>query len=157
MRLRSGMPAAPLRLACAAVLAAALSAALSACRSTPVVVDTWAPKINFAEILHFSELYRAVRHDSAERIAADWGGYYEHLEVVDIPATRNRYLLGRLPGGRQEILIRGTANWTNALFDLRVRRRWNPDLGIVLHSGFEEMSTVLLEDLAPRLERGGSW
>jgi triacylglycerol lipase len=136
-------------------LAAVLVGALCACRSTPAVVDTWAPKIDFSEILHLLEVYRSVRYDSAGSVDADWGRYYERLEVVDLPATRNRYLLGRLPGGRQEIVIRGTVNWTNAAFDVRVRRRWNPELGIVLHSGFEEMAAVLLEDLSPRLERSG--
>ena len=137
------------------VSVAALVAALGACRSLPTVVDTWAPKIDFAEILHLADVYRSVRYDSAEKIRADWGGYYQRLEVVEIPATRNRYALGRLPGGRQEIVIRGTANWTNAVFDARIRRNWNPELGIELHKGFEQMATALLEDLSPRLDREG--
>ena len=38
---------------------------------------------------------------------------------------------------------------------MRIRRHWNAELGIELHKGFEEMAEALLEDLSPRLERGG--
>jgi hypothetical protein len=135
--------------------AIALLGALGACRSLPTVIESRAPEIDFAEILHLSEVYRSVRIDSAEKIHADWDGYYEGLEVVEIPATRNRYLLGFLAQGRQEVVIRGTANWTNAVFDVRIRRHWNAELGIELHKGFEEMAAVLLRDMVPRLRPGG--
>jgi len=131
--------------------AIALLGALAACRSLPTVDESPAPEIDFAEIYHLAELYRSVRFDSAEKIHADWDGRYELLEVVEIQSTRNRYLLGILPPGRQEVVIRGTANWTNAVFDVRIRRHWNAELGIELHKGFEEMATALLLDLVPRL------
>jgi hypothetical protein len=101
--------------------------------------------------LHFAQLYRSVRYDPAEQVHADWDARYERLEVVEIPATRNRYLLGVLPHGRQEVVIRGTSNWTNAVFDVRIRRHWNAELGIELHKGFAEIATALLLDLVPRL------
>jgi hypothetical protein len=134
-----------------AFAALALLGALAACRSLPTVNEGPAPPIDFAEIEHFGQLYRSVRYDPAERIHADWDGRYEQLEVVEVEATRNRYLLAVLPRGRQEVVIRGTANWTNALFDVRIRRHWNAELGIELHKGFEEIATALLQDLAPRL------
>ncbi len=133
-------------------LAVVLLGTLAACRSLPTVNESPAPPIDFAEIDHFATLYRSVRLDSAEKIHADWDGRYEQLEVVEIPSTRNRYLLAVLPQGRQEVVIRGTANWTNAVFDVRVRRHWNAELGIELHKGFEEMATALLLDLVPRLD-----
>jgi pimeloyl-ACP methyl ester carboxylesterase len=134
-----------------ALAAVALLGALSACRSLPTVIEGPAPEIDFEEILLLAELYRSVRYDSAERIHDAWDGRYELLEVVEIPATRNRYLLGTLSHGRQEVVIRGTANWTNAVFDVRIRRHWNAELGIELHKGFEEMAAALLQDLVPRL------
>jgi hypothetical protein len=134
-----------------AIAALALLGALAACRSLPTVNECPAPRIDFAEIYHFGRLYRSVRFDPAEQIHADWDGRYERLEVVEIEATRNRYLLAVLPQGRQEVVIRGTANWTNAVFDARIRRHWNAELGIELHKGFEEIATALLQDLVPRL------
>ncbi len=138
--------------AAALALLAALAASLAACRSLPTVSESPAPPIDFGEIWHFAELYRSVRFDSAERIHADWDARYERLEVVEIKATRNRYLLALLPQGRQEVVIRGTANWTNAVFDARIRRHWNAELGMELHKGFEEIATALLKDLIPRLD-----
>ena len=70
-------------LALLAALAASLGALLGSCRSLPSVSESTAPPIDFAEIWHFSELYRSVRYDPAERIHADWDGKYERLEVVD--------------------------------------------------------------------------
>jgi Lipase (class 3) len=135
--------------------AVALLAALAGCRSPPTVTERLAPQVDFKEIIHLAEVYRSIRFDSGERIHADWDDHYQRLEVVEIQATRNRYLLGSLPQGREEIVIRGTANWTNAVFDARVRRHWNAELGIELHKGFEEMATALLQDLVPRLRPGG--
>ncbi len=135
-----------------AAVALTLLGALAACRSLPSVSESTAPPIDFGEIWHFSKLYSSVRYDLAEQIHADWDRKYERLEVVEITATRNRYLLAVLPHGRQEVVIRGTANWTNAVFDARIRRHWNAELGIELHKGFEEVSTALLLDLVPRLD-----
>jgi hypothetical protein len=146
---RSRLPSALLGLSGAAALLL-----LAGCRSLPAVNEAPAPPLDFAEIDHFAQLYRSVRYDPAEVIHADWDAGYERLEVVEIPATRNRYLLALLPRGRQEVVIRGTANWTNAVFDVRIRRHWNAELGIELHKGFEEIATALLLDLVPRLEPG---
>lgn len=138
----------------ARVFVIATLAVLAACRSLPEVIDSEAPQIDFAELLHLAEVYLAVRFESPEEIHAEWGGYYERLEVVEILSTHNRYLLGALPGGRQEVVIRGTTNWTNAAFDARIHRQWNVELGVELHKGFEEMAEALLQDLLPRLEPG---
>jgi hypothetical protein len=134
------------------VAVSVLLAALAACRSLPAVEESPAPPIDFGEIDHFAELYRSVRYDPAAQIHADWDARCERLEVIEIPATRSRYLLAVLPPGRQEVVIRGTSNWTNAVFDVRIRRHWNAELGIELHRGFEEMATALLLDLVPRLD-----
>ena len=117
--------------------------------------DAKAPALDFRRIYHLAEVYTSVRFDSPDQIRARWGPYYERLEVVELRSTRNLYLLGTLPGGRQqEIVIRGTVNLKNSLYDARIRRRWNRELGIYLHSGFEAMALALHRDILPRLDRG---
>lgn len=74
--------------------------------------------------------------------------------MVEIAATRNRYLIGTSVGRRrQEVVIRGTTNLKNAFYDVRVHRHWNAELGLYLHSGFETMALALHRDLLPRLDR----
>jgi len=111
--------------------------------------------LDFRLLYHLARVYASVRYDAEAQIRAGWAGYYERLEVVELRRTRNRYLLGTLPGGKeQEIVIRGTVNLKNSLYDLRIHRRRNDRLGIRLHSGFQAMAEALYQDLRPRLDRG---
>jgi hypothetical protein len=131
--------------------------ALSACSTLPPAAppDAKAPPLDFRLIYHLAEVYASVRFDPPEGIRARWSSYYERLEIVELRQTRNLYLLGTLPGGRQlEIVVRGTVNLKNSLYDARIRRHWNRELGIFLHSGFEAMALALQRDILPRLDRG---
>jgi hypothetical protein len=131
--------------------------ALASCRALPQVppADAEAPALDFRRIYHLTEVYAAVRYDDAAKIRADWAPYYDRLEVVDLQRTRNRYLVGTLEAARrQEIVIRGTTNLKNIFYDARVGLRWNRELGLRLHAGFEAMALVLHEDILPRLDRG---
>lgn len=110
--------------------------------------------VDFRELLQLSEVYRSLRRDTAEQVRAAWAGRYRELEIVDLPATRNRYLVGRCMDGRQEVVVRGTANVINAVYDAEVLPRWNTELGMRVHRGFDAMARVLYEDLRPRLDRG---
>jgi hypothetical protein len=138
-----------LALACAALI-------LASCAGFP---RTYAPPdvtfpVDFAAITRFSEAYRVMRYETPEQIQAKVGAAYDDFALVDLPATKNRYMIGTLVGARrQEIWIRGTANFRNALFDLRVGMHRSQKLGINLHHGFEMMAMALYADIMPRLRK----
>jgi len=112
------------------------------------------PEPDFPEMVHLARLYYSVRYETPEETRRAWESAYGELALVDLPATQNRYLLGTLRGGtRQEIVIRGTANFVNAVYDAEVAKSWNAELQIRLHRGFERMALALYADLRPRLLR----
>ncbi len=143
----------------AAMLFAALLLSFLGCRTLPPassIEEVQAPPLDYPELARLCRVYVSIRYGTAEQACADWAEYYDRLEVVDIAATRNRYLVGWSRGERlQEVVIRGTTNLRNALYDLRFRRHWNPELGLYLHAGFEAMALALHRDLLPRLDREG--
>jgi hypothetical protein len=111
--------------------------------------------VDFAEILRLSQAYRIMRYATEAEIIDALEPSYDALEIVDLPKTENRYMIGTLDGGRrQEIWIRGTANFRNAVYDLRFARHRNGKLGINLHVGFERMALAVYEDVLPRLRPG---
>jgi pimeloyl-ACP methyl ester carboxylesterase len=110
--------------------------------------------VDFAAITRFCETYRVMRYETPGQIQAKVGAGYDEFALVDLPATRNRYMIGTLLGARrQEIWIRGTANFRNALFDLRIGMHHNEKLGINLHHGFEMITVALYQDIMPRLRK----
>jgi hypothetical protein len=128
----------------------ALAAALCISSAATAVADV---SVDFAELLHFDDVYRAVRHETVPQVLAKWGGYYSSLQVVELAATRNRYLVGIAAAtGRQEVVVRGTANVVNALYDAEARMEWMPELGMRVHRGFASMARVIYQDLRPRLD-----
>jgi triacylglycerol lipase len=143
----------------AALLAAAFLLSILGCRTTPpapTIPEVAAPPIDYSELLRLCMTYASIRYGTPEQARAEWAGYYSRLEVVEIAATRNRYLIGWSREERlQEVVIRGTTNLRNALYDVRFRRHWNPELGLYLHAGFEAMALALHRDLLPRLDREG--
>ncbi len=148
----------PSKPACAlwASLVASLLA-LSSCASAPLpaVSADAGGAVDFASIEHFSEVYRSVRYGTVPDIRASWARYYDELVVVDLPKTRNRYMIGTLRFDRRcEIIVRGTANAKNALYDVEFLKHRSEKLGINLHAGFEQMALALYEDILPRLDRG---
>ncbi len=141
------------------LLFAALLLSFLGCKTLPPassIAEVQAPPLDYSELMRLCRVYASIRYRTAEQARADWAEYYGRLEVVDIAATRNRYLVGWSRGERlQEVVIRGTTNLRNALYDLRFRRHWNPELGLYLHAGFEAMALALHRDLLPRLEPAG--
>jgi triacylglycerol lipase len=140
--------------ACAALL-------LACCAGTPgpgrVAPPDASFPVDFAAIARFTEAYRVMRYESDEQVRALVGAPYDSFALVDLPATRNRYMIGTLDTARrQEIWIRGTANFRNALYDLEYRRHFNTELGISLHEGFERMAQAVHDDILPRLRPGYS-
>ena len=139
------------------LLAAALLILLQSCASSPPMVE--APDVDgtvdFATILRFSEAYHLMRHteDPAAVTKALRAGYDDFV-TVDLPAVHNRYMIGtRRAEKKQEIWIRGTANFTNALYDARIAQRMNKKLGIRLHEGFAELAFAVYHDILPRLHK----
>jgi triacylglycerol lipase len=142
----------PHALLCAALLA--LSACASAPAQPPAPPDVKAA-VDFAELLRLSEAYRTMRYLDLDRIHRDLDPFYDSLEVVDLPRTENRYMIGtREAEHRQDVWIRGTANLKNALYDLQFLKHFNARLGISLHAGFERMALAVYDDIRPRLRPG---
>ncbi len=145
----------PLRRTALAILCTSLT--LVSCVGTPSAAlpppDAAFP-VDFVAIARFSEAYRIMRYEPNAQITQSIGGAYDELAVVDLPATRNRYMIGTLTEARrQEVWVRGTANLRNALFDLRVGMHRNDKLGVNLHRGFEMMALAVYADILPRLRR----
>jgi hypothetical protein len=142
------------------VAAFVLSTALSllSCAGSPTSPSLPAPDVSgtvdWATILKFSEAYQFMRHHSAPEVTAAFTGSYDEFAVVDLAAMKNRYMVGtHLSARRQEIWVRGTANFKNALYDVKFAQRRNEKLGIKLHLGFEEMALALYNDILPWLHK----
>lgn len=113
------------------------------------------PSPDFHELLHFALLNASVRYESPAEIEARWGKTYDSLDVVEIPSTDNRYLIGTIDSRRiQDIAVRGTTNFLNFLYDLRFLKHHSRRLGINVHHGFELMADALLKSIEPHLRRG---
>jgi hypothetical protein len=140
------------RYALAAAAVCTLLAAWSCAGSPPPPPDVTGA-VDFATILRLSRAYRTMRHDTTEQAYAALGPGYDSLTIVDLPATENRYMIGTVKGQkRQEIWIRGTANFRNALYDVQYRKHWNGFLGCNIHAGFEKMALAVYSDILPRLD-----
>ncbi len=138
------------------VCSACLTLALMACASVPTLAS--APDTTFAvdfpDLVRFSRDYSIMRYDSDQAIKSSVGSRYDTFALVDLPVTKNRYMIGTLTRDRrQEIWIRGTANMRNALYDLRFGMRRDETLGINLHRGFAAMARAVYDDILPRLNR----
>ena len=119
----------------------------------PAPPDT-AGNVDFTAIHRFSLLYSVMRYDTDAQIHRICDGLFDEFALVDLPKMKNRYMLGTLHGARrQEVWIRGTANFRNALYDLRFMKHRNAKLGINLHAGFEAVTLALYRDILPRLHK----
>jgi triacylglycerol lipase len=109
-------------------------------------------KVDFKELVRLYRLYESVRFNAIPVIRDTWKERYEDMEVVDIAATKNRYFLGTNHERRvHDIVIRGTVNVRNALYDIQMRRVYVKRPGIWLHSGFEKTARAVYTDVVPRL------
>lgn len=139
-------------------LAAAAALLLGGCAGTvrpPLSPPDVTFPVDFTAIARFTDAYRIMRYETEAQIKANIGAAYDDFVIVDLPATKNRYMIGTLlTARRQEIWIRGTANFKNAVYDLEYRKHANAKLGIDLHVGFERMALALYDDILPRLRPG---
>jgi hypothetical protein len=108
--------------------------------------------VDFTAIERMTRIYRIMRYESDGKIKAAVAPSYDELAIVDLPGTKNRYMIGTLHSlKRQEIWIRGTANVRNALADVDYTLHHNDTLDIDLHEGFEKLTLALYTDILPRL------
>ena len=132
--------------------------ALLGCASRPAPVPMTpdvAGTVDFAGIQRCTEFYRIMRYQGDAEIQSMVGTQFDDFVLVDLPAIKNRYMIGTDNAARrQEIWIRGTANWKNVLYDVKYQKHRNTKLGINLHVGFEEMALGVYGDILPRLHRG---
>jgi triacylglycerol lipase len=142
-----------IRFAAAVALAAAFLAEAACATAPPPALDVTGT-IDFATISRFFEMYRVMRYSTPEQTRATLGPRYDHFDYVDLPTTKNLYMLGISDGDRrQEIVIRGTANFRNAISDVTFGEHMNSKLGIDLHKGFEAMAVAVYNDVLPRLRK----
>jgi triacylglycerol lipase len=110
--------------------------------------------VDFQTIIRLAEMYRIMRYDTPEQTRAVLGPRYDQFSLVELPATRNLYTLGVSDSGRvQEISIRGTANFRNAISDVEFGEHMNVKLKVDLHRGFEAMAMAVYNDVLPRLRK----
>lgn len=113
------------------------------------------PAFSFPEIWHYAQIYRILRFEKMQNIPLLLSNYYREFKVIEIKATRNRYLIGTSPDSQsQEILIRGTANFRNALQDLEYTKVYDKKLGINLHKGFRKTAWAVYRDIQQYLKPG---
>jgi hypothetical protein len=136
---------------------AAAALLLASCAGGPAIKpppDVRFP-VDFRTIARFTEAYRVMRYDTDAQIKASVGAAYDDFILVDLPSTRNRYMIGTSDSARrQDIWIRGTANFKNAVYDMEYRKHFNAALGVNLHIGFERMALAVYKDILPRLRPG---
>jgi hypothetical protein len=110
--------------------------------------------VDFSLLLHLAKIYESVRYQTPEDISRLWSGTYRDMNVVEIPQTKCRYFIGtRRDEPTQEIVIRGTANWKNAVYDFEHNKVWDSRLGINLHHGFRTTALSVYEDVARFLRK----
>jgi hypothetical protein len=132
---------------CASSPAATIAPTTSAA-APPDIAGT----VDFPALSRFSQSYSCMRYDSNAQIYETMDRQFDKFLLVDLPETKNRYMLGTLTAAkRQEIWIRGTANFKNAVYDMRFRKHFNEKLGINLHEGFEQMAMAVYADILPHL------
>lgn len=110
--------------------------------------------VDFPSIARYFQMYRVMRYNTLDNTRAIVGPQYDHFDLINLPATKNVYMLGVLDGARrQEIIIRGTANFRNALSDINFEPERDAKLKIELHEGFASMARAVYTDVLPRLRK----
>ena len=106
------------------------------------------------ELIELLSFQRSVRLDPGSKIVADWDSRLENLTLRELERSENRYAYAMDPlRHRQIIAIRGTANLMNALLDVQYWKQKSPELGIMLHHGFEVAASVVFNDVKQYLKQ----
>ncbi len=113
------------------------------------------PAFSFQEIWHYTEIYKMMRFEPVSNTRQKLPQYYPESKVVEIVPTKNLYLIGTIPQAKkQEIIIRGTANFKNALLDIEYSKVMDKKLGIYLHKGFRKSAWAVYQDVKQYLRPG---
>ena len=111
------------------------------------------PTFNFRELTESARLARDAYRDSAENVAT-YGGKY-HVEVFPLPKSSGQVLfLKDTIAHRQIISIRGTETKLvkSVLTDAQYTKRFDPKLGIYVHTGFQKAMLELYDSLSSKLD-----
>ena len=81
--------------------------------------------------------------------------YGSHVEIIDFPESGMRVIFDGQPtsGNTQWVVLRGTTNLPNAYADLDFIERENHELGVRVHSGFDEALQECLPWLIDKIDR----
>lgn len=110
--------------------------------------------VSMGRIALATALQRSVYEDDDAALRAAWSPMFDKVEAVLIGQTENRYaLLTSKRTRRQYVVIRGTANLSNLMDDLRFLKKRDPAIGIAAHEGFLDLAKAVRADLEPRLEK----
>lgn len=110
--------------------------------------------VTMGRIALATALQRSVYEDDDATIRSKWSALFDSAEAVLIGHTENRYaLFTSRKTRRQYVVIRGTANLSNLMDDLRFLKKRDQALGVAAHEGFLSLAKALRADLEPRLKK----
>lgn len=105
--------------------------------------------VDLAHVLACATRSNAAYHEPAT-IREEFGS---HVEVADFPRTQLRVVFDANPGADpQWVVIRGTANLANIYTDMEFAERTDSELGISVHSGFDEALRECLPWIVERVD-----
>lgn len=110
--------------------------------------------VTTGELIELLSFQYSIRLDPDSKILSDWNSRLEMLTLRELERSENHYAYAVDPlRHRQIIAIRGTANLMNVLLDVEYWKQKSPELGIMLHHGFEAAASVVFNDVKQYLKR----
>lgn len=128
---------------------------LTTCASLePTGTKTTINNAQFEEIHQSAQFANAVYGDQ-ERITSTLGNFGYQLDKLGIDEDAQvQYFLATNPAARTQLVaIRGTANLSNALADMKIQLEPDARTGINLHRGFAEAAQSVYRQIEPQLRK----
>ncbi len=118
----------------------------------PAGTKTLIDNVQFEEI-HQSAQFASAVYGDQERITSTLASYGYQLDGlgIDEDAQVQYFLATNLTAKTQVVAIRGTANLSNALADMKIQMEPDARTGINLHRGFAEAAQSVYRQIKPRL------
>lgn len=131
----------------------------------PIALSLWAsatgPWASEAGRIDFADLQRqAVFAEAAYRPAAEIralleAGNFELMRYHTLADTQVSFYLATSKAAKTHLIaVRGTSNILNAMIDISLKLKPDPDTGMRVHEGFSFTAGQVYADLKPRLEAG---
>lgn len=110
--------------------------------------------IDFRQIEEYAQFANAVYQTEAEIRKLGAQRHYTLSRYATIPELEIAYyLLTDSKAGTHVIAVRGTSNVENALVDVDLQLKTDPQAGIRLHSGFSLAAQKIYQDFKPLLQK----